>query len=159
MEQLTGNLRDAIVPEKSAPLRGYLTRERDGQLWIQDQEATWIVDQSDVVARGEWTGGDIRFEGEPVLVFVRDGAQVFEVRPTRIRVHSQPLTILTHAEVPKVKGEEVINILGDKFARHLGFAPWEGKGGTAPAKTTASCWDTGEWATDCSPDDCGPDVC
>lgn len=90
----------------SVSLTGYLTRERDGQLWIQDQVGTWIVNASDIVGRGEWEGvKDSRYSGKPGVFHIQGDAEIYEVVPLKLKaVHQAPMAMLTTARVTNVKG-------------------------------------------------------
>ena len=44
-------------PQASVPLRGYYpVHETEDEIWIQDNEATWLVAKSDVVSTSSWIG-------------------------------------------------------------------------------------------------------
>ena len=73
-------------PVPSVPLRGFVIEEDDGRLWIQDREGTWVVRREDIVATQDWKGSDPRFRGKPTCVFIREGAEIFEVKPYRVKL-------------------------------------------------------------------------
>lgn len=139
-------------PTDSVPLRGYLVKTEGEALWIQDRQGVWIVGKSDIVAEGHWAGTDPRFGGKPICVYIRNGAEIREVRPTRIQIAARPITLNDPLIFPRIEGLEDFRKLERKWVRHLGFQPWEGdEAGTC--STSKSCSETGTWGVDCGDDD------
>jgi hypothetical protein len=101
------------APPPSVSLTGYLVRERDGQLWIQDQLGMWIVNASDIVGREDWHGvADSRYSGEPGVFYIQGDAEIFEVVPIKLKaVESAPFAMLTSARVSSVKGMSELDAL------------------------------------------------
>jgi hypothetical protein len=116
---------EELKPVVSVPLRGYLVREDDDRMWIQDQEGTWIVNKADLHTRESWDGIDPRYSGDPVCVFIRQGAEIYEVRPYKIQLggsfslrNLQEGSSVVGTEEMRAKEEQWLRNMG---ARHLGF--------------------------------------
>ena len=92
-------------PPLAAPLKGYAVKEDGEQVWVQDQQSTWIIDAKDVIGRSEWAGvADSRFSGKPGIFHIRDGAEISEVRTVKIKAAlNWPLAI-----ADKTRGSEVV---------------------------------------------------
>jgi hypothetical protein len=134
---------EELKPDVSVPLRGYLVREDDDRMWIQDREGTWIVDKADLQTRESWDGIDPRYSGDPVCVFIRQGAEIYEVRPYKIQLggsfslrNLQERSSVVGTEEMRAKEEQWLRNLG---ARHLGFTEDE----TLAPLTTGSLKDGG----------------
>jgi hypothetical protein len=144
-------------PIPSVPLRGYIVEEDDERLWIQDREGTWAVKRADVVATQEWKGSDARFRGKPTCVFIRDGAEIFEVKPYRVKLARLPLTLSATADHPAPAGETMMRKMEQRAFRHLGFLNEVDPGPLVLIGTTVCCYgDPGGFGLICEGDDCGP---
>lgn len=152
---------DALKPPSTcAPLRGYIIQQDKTRMFVQDREATWLVPKDCIVEVVDWEGvGSTQFKGKPACLMLKEGSEIFELRPTKIRVSGRPLTIMPASELPPIQGDQELKLLAEGWMRHLGFRPNERAMSRNPvARSTACCWDSGG-AVDCSTDDCGPDVC
>jgi|SRR5215217_7978445 len=142
-------------PRIGVPLRGYLTNEDEDHLWIEDREGTWIISKSDLIATEEWDGEDQRYKGEPVFVFVKDGADIYEVKPYKVKV-GQSIVLGNAQEHTNIEGGEVIQALESQWIRHLGFRSGERLGPLEMRGTTVCCYDSpGGFGATCTGDDCG----
>lgn len=147
-------------PIPSVPLRGYVVEEDSERLWIQDREGTWAVKRSDIVATQEWKGSDPRFRGKPTCVFVRDGADILEVRPYRVKLARLPITLDRTGDQPDPAGETMMRKMEQRMFRHLGFLNEIDPGPLVPPViigTTVCCYgDPSGFGLICEGDDCGP---
>lgn len=146
-------------PVASVPLRGYVVEQDNERIWIQDREGTWAVNKADVVATQEWDGSDPRFRGKPTCVFIRDGADILEIRPYRVKIARLPITLGTGGDKPTVEGEESMRMLESRAFRHLGFLNDIDPGPLLPPVigTTVCCYgDPSGFGLICEGDDCGP---
>ena len=159
MEKLQRADLSSLHPERSVPLRGFITRDDKDQVWISDRVGTWIVPTEAIVARDDWKAKDARFKGNPEVLFLRDGAVIHEVRKTTIKIEDRPRTISCREQAPeRVDATTALEEAERRLSRHLGFEPWSQGGDPLNHDhtcTTVSCWDTGDWGMDCSGDDCG----
>lgn len=144
-------------PLASVPLRGYVVEEDTERLWIQDREGTWAVKRADIVATQEWKGSDPRFRGKPTCVFIRDGADIFEVKPYRVKLARLPITLGASGEQPAVEGDAAMRRLEARMYRHLGFMNEVDPGPLVLIGTTVCCYgDPSGYGLICEGDDCGP---
>ncbi len=147
-------LESMVSKTRSVPLRGFIVKDEEDSLWIEDNSGTWIVKKSDIVGKNkDWNPGDTRFKGKPACIFIKDKAELFEIRPTTVDLSARPITLGDPRDLPTVIGDGDIQKLGERWARHLGFKPGETIDSSCTPKTTASCWNTGEWGLDCQADD------
>ncbi len=114
-------------PPLAIPLKGYLLKEAAEQFWIQDYQGTWIVNAQDVVGRGDWEGvDDSRFSGTPGIFYVRDGAEISEVRTVKVKaVRDWPLAIAESTRGAGVKGASNLDALARERADALQTADYE----------------------------------
>lgn len=146
-------------PVPSVPLRGYVVEEDDGRLWIQDREGTWAVRREDIVATQDWNGSDPRFRGRPTCVFIREGAEIFEVKPYRVKLSHLPPTLQQPDAQPSEEGERMMRSLERGMARHLGFLNEVDPGPLVLIGTTVCCYTNPHGlGLICEGDDCGPIV-
>lgn len=139
---------------KSVPLRGFIVKDDADSVWIEDKSGTWIVKKSDIVGENKnWNPQDSRFKGKPTCIFIKDGAEIFEIRPTKVDLSARPITLGDPRDLPEVLGDRDLQKLAERWARHLGFRPGETLDSTCTPWTTACCWETGDWQTDCQADD------
>lgn len=147
-------------PVPSVPLRGYVVEEDNERLWIQDREGTWAVKRADIVKTQDWKGSDSRFNGKPTCVFIRDGADILEVRPYRVKLARLPITLGATADQPAPEGEAMMRKMEQRMFRHLGFLNETGAGPLFPPVvigTTVCCYgDPSGFGLVCEGDDCGP---
>jgi hypothetical protein len=104
-----------------------------------------------------WDGGTQFAEGEPVTVYVRDGADILEVRRYRIERRGRPVTVGDPQQPRTVAGQELMNSLSSNLVRHLGVPPGavgEIAAMRRPDSTTICCYG-GDWGVICEDDDCG----
>jgi hypothetical protein len=153
------NLEALRGPVPSVPLRGYIVEEDANRVWIQDREGTWAVNRSDIVATQEWKGNDPRFQGKPTCVFIRDGADIFEIKPYKVKMSSLPITLESQGKEPAHEGERMMRKLEQKYVRHLGFLNEVDPGPLVLIGTTVCCYgDPSGFGLICEGDDCGPIV-
>ena len=146
-------------PVASVPLRGYVVEEDEGRLWIQDREGTWAVRREDIVVTQDWKGSDPRFRGKPTCVFIREGAEILEVRPYRVKLSRLPLTLNQPDAHPSEVGEQQMRSLEGRMARHLGFFNEVDPGPLVLIGTTVCCYTNPHGlGLICEGDDCGPIV-
>lgn len=146
------------TPAPSIPVRGYITKEDGEHLWLRDERGIWLIDKNDIVTTREWQGtADPRFTGKPILLFIREGADIYELRHFKVQLLTPPITLkqLAHGTPVRVKGKEVIESSGDDAAsREIGFRP---NSGISPRMSggwiTVCCWDS-DWGTTFQADDC-----
>ncbi len=95
----------------AVPLKGYLIKEAAEQLWVADQEGTWIINARDLAGRGEWSGvAGSQFSGRPGIFYVRDGAEINQVRTVKIRAaFDWPLAVGAKARDCEVAGYSSID--------------------------------------------------
>jgi len=160
---MADNFKDLSLPSSlrgpvpSVPLRGYVVEEDDGRLWIQDREGTWAVRREDIVVTQDWKGSDPRFRGKPTCVFIREGAEIFEVKPYRVKLSRLPITINQADAKPAEAGEQMMRTLERGMARHLGFLNEVDPGPLVLIGTTVCCYgDPSGFGLICEGDDCGP---
>ncbi len=146
-------------PVPSVPLRGYVVEEDRERLWIQDREGTWAVKRADIVATQAWDAPNPRYGGKPTCVFIRDGADIFEMRPYRVKLARLPITLGTGGDQPAVGGETMMRKMEQRAFRHLGFLNEIDAGPLFPPiiGTTVCCYgDPSGFGLICEGDDCGP---
>lgn len=151
-----------LIPEvgmtiNSVPMRGYITKDEKDRLWIQDREGTWIVGKNDIAITEEWKGADPRFKGKPVCIYIREGADIYEIKRFKVQISSRPITLNDPQAPIKVEGDDLMNALESKWIRHLGFKPQESSGPLSMRRRggrTICCYADVNGAT-CEVDDCG----
>ncbi len=144
-------------PTASVPLRGYVVDQDKERLWIQDREGTWSVARADIVATQEWNGNDPRFHGKPTCVFVRDGAEILEIKTYRVQATGVPITLGAIGEQPTIRGEEAMRMLERRTFRHLGLFNDVDPGPLVLIGTTVCCYgDPSGFGLICAGDDSGP---
>ena len=131
IDSITKQINDDLhEPVKAIPIRGYITQEDSDHTWLRDQGGAWLISKKDIVSKTEWEGvKDPRFSGKPVLVFVCDGADIFELRQFKVTMLSQPVTLknLAHGTPLRVKGNDILEAAPeDAAAREIGFRPGTG---------------------------------
>ena len=109
------------------------------------------------MATQEWKGSDARFRGKPTCVFIRDGAEIFEVKPYRVKLARLPLTLSATADHPAPAGETMMRKMEQRAFRHLGFLNEVDPGPLVLIGTTVCCYgDPSGFGLICEGDDCGP---
>ena len=84
---------DLTPPTNSVPVRGYLVDEDDDYCYLQDRGGTWKIPRDAIQTMGDWEGsGDQRFKGRPVVAYVKDGAEILDMRPTVVHAGAQRIT-------------------------------------------------------------------
>jgi hypothetical protein len=112
---------------------GYVAREDDRELWLADRKGLWVIKKTDIAERTAWDGRHEGFDGPPVRIEVRDGAELLDVRPTRVRLSERPMA-LTEGKPPE-KGHAELAQRGVEFGRRVGFDTKD-LGSSATAGTT-----------------------
>lgn len=125
---MTGKELAALHAPKSILIRGYLAREDDTHQWLDDGTALWVVSKNDIVGASTWTGGDPRFSGKPVVLSVRDGAEIQQIRRYRVDLALAPLTVARDgvAEIEArggLKGIGFVRELQERWSTHVGISP------------------------------------
>jgi hypothetical protein len=149
---------EVTVAAQTIPVRGYVVNEEGGRLWLRDHEAMWLINTDDIVTKGDWAGvADPRLAGTPVLLFIRDGAEINELRRFLVRKSGQPITLkgLGHGTPLQVKGGTIVEAESPESAsREIGFRPGSG---ITPLmrgeRGTVCCYDS-NWGMTCEEDDC-----
>jgi hypothetical protein len=110
-------------PAPAIPLKGYLIREESEQIWVVDQQGTWIINVSDLTGRGEWSGViDNRFSGSPGIFYIRDGAEIKMVRTVKIKASLDwPLAIAANARESQEAGDTAVDMLVQNQLSVLGI--------------------------------------
>lgn len=142
----------------SVPLRGYIVKQENDQIWVQDGGGTWLVNTKDVTGRAKWDGRDSRFKGEPVCLYIKQGAEIFEIRKLVIEIDNTPITFGQDSSAAPVKGMDVMMALESGWRRHLGFKPGQSQEACPSQKVpgvTWCCWLEGETNWHCTGDDSG----
>lgn len=155
--KLAGQLFDVPMDEPAVPMRGYRIRQENGRQWIRDPHGIWLISEEDIVRTARWEGANPEAEGEPVVLFVRDGADILEIKRYRIERQGRPITVGDPLSPRTVEGEELMRQLSANLVRHLGVLP--GASGavalTMMRTTSTCCWGDGDWGIVCEDDDCG----
>lgn len=157
---LIANIEEARKNLGTIPVRGCITGEEEGRVLLQDQDGTWLIKRTDIVSTVEWQGCDPRIVGKPVLLFIREGAEVFELRRFKVQLQASPITLTNVASASrlKVKGGTITAAdPGDTPAREFGY-----RSGTDPSAPRVALFDdltiscaTADDGFTCSGDDCG----
>jgi hypothetical protein len=108
-------------PTHYVPLVGYLVDEDKEQVKLQDRKGYWIIKKSDIVKTSEVQGLDQRFDGKPVCLYLRDGANITQIVPTRVSFSSVPMTISREHVSPNKEGIDELNLLQEIYSRSFGF--------------------------------------
>jgi hypothetical protein len=118
------------IPERpplAIPLKGYLVKETAEQVWVQDNQGTWIVNAKDIVGRDEWAGmRDARFSGTPGIFHVKDGAEIKEIRTVTVKaLRDWPLAISESTRGAEVKGGSNLDSLARARVQQLQTTDYE----------------------------------
>jgi hypothetical protein len=155
MVQLKGL--DQLKFQASMPVRGYLTQEDESHYWLHDGRGIWLIRKADVVGTTDWTGTDPRSGGRPVVLYVKDEAEFYELKPYRMNLQHAPLTEASGSnnEIAArggVRGLETMNALQAQFLRNLGLSE-NASSEPSPQRNPISWSPAGGelWG----PDDCG----
>ncbi len=133
-----------------AVLRGYLIEDNPTTIHVEDDQGSWIIKKSDIEKMEDWDGTDFDSKGKAVSVFIKDKAVLSEITPMTIDLKKKPITITDPRKTSSVEGNEILQKLGERYARYLGFKPSD-----FVAAVTVCCYQTGSFGLDCSGDDCG----
>ena len=90
-------------------------------------------------------------------MFVREGADIYELKRLKVRIGGRPLTLGDPQCCPTVKGQNLIEALAKAGLRHLGFMPGETilpLAATGHVCGTVCCYETSTQSV-CEEDDCG----
>jgi len=120
-ERIKDIIGKAFQDVRTISLVGYLAKEDENQVWIQDREGTWIIDKSDVVGIKEHEPKVKGFGSKAVCAFIRDGAEIYEMRPWKIDLNAKPITICDPKSLPDVIGQKELRSLGNQWRRHVGL--------------------------------------
>ena len=164
--EAAGAIHSLGTPKPSIPVRGYVVAEDDQQIWLRDQEDTWLIFKRDIADETEWDGArDPRFSGRPTLIFVSEGADIYKLSQFKVQFLTQPITLtgLAHGAPLQVKGDTIVPADEGMAMTEIGFRPGTG---IVPTMSTGSvissmrsqghvsvcCWDS-NWGTTCQADD------
>ena len=151
MIELKGLEKVSFTP--SIAVKGYLTQEDGTFYWLNDGQGIWLFRKEDVVATSEWDSKDPRFHGRGVILYIKDKAEFFELKPYRTRLEQVPLTApsATADEISArggVRGLDALQARQQQFLRGLGV----GVDPTTMRNPVSWCPAGGDlWG----PDDCG----
>lgn len=152
------------------PIRGYVIDEDADRLWLRDPEGTWLIHKPDIIAARDWDGvNDPRLEGTPRLLFVREGADIYETRKFRVALLSQPITLKGVAHGSALTSDNgSVAVADDSHPSHgereVGFRPGTGVtplmsgsplqyARSVDGHQSVCCWDS-NWGMTCQVDDC-----
>ncbi len=141
--------------------------EESEQIWLEDTSSTWLIRRKDLLKEMKWEGvSDPRFTGRPVLLLVKEGAEIFQIRRFTVQLLSEPVTLtnMAHGAPLTVDPNGTIRVAGqgDFPLTEIGIRPGTTlvpTSGSSQTKqidyiTTVSCWTT-NWGMTFQGDDCG----
>lgn len=110
-------------PGPFVPLKGYLVKESKNQIWIQDSLGTWIVEVSDVIGRRPLSdAGEHPFAGTPVILYIKDGAKILEIRTVKVTATQDwPLAVADTARMLDVRGYSEVDTLAVDRMKDFGL--------------------------------------
>lgn len=98
------NLTDLSSRGRSCRICGFLVREDEQAIYISDPHGTWMLPRDSYESMEPWRGGEsadssVLAQGKPVQVVLKEGSQIYEIRPWHIRKGGDPIEAKLRREV------------------------------------------------------------
>ncbi len=120
-KSIRGIIGEAASDAKTVSLVGYLANEDEHQLWIQDRHCTWIINKADIAGSKKLEPTIDGSKTTAICVFIRDGAEIYEMKPLKIDFDAKPITMCDPRTIPEVVGEKDLGRMAKRWTRHLGM--------------------------------------
>ena len=130
-------------------LKGFLVSESGEEVRVRVDTGTWVISPKDIESMEDWRTPPEGYEGKPVQVTVRQGAELGWLQTFTVESMDLPLTLPN--EFPHAAGTTELQALTMSWANGIGFTP------SLRRETTPSysAWvSEGGWGLTIKADDC-----